>query len=431
MSNSMILPEAITNEIPVRIEFQPNDFFCGPACAQMVLSWFGVSHLRQSRLYDEIHEFNTIDEDVDWKSSPDGLENALNEHKPADYSGEFEIYAREDQIGIARRMVWTLFQFKVPCAALVKGGSHWIVVYSYEPLDLKPLDSSDTSYNITGFFVRNPVHKSEQGHIDRVTWLSDYAIPVNNGGHWHGKFLCICDPTRGKGKRGKIKNIKGEQPDQSNPDRKKNVIQIDSSSDKEKIPLEKTDKSIKVDFPKSMIIMTTNPVKKDKKIIDKNTARNYAHWVLQKRRIHKSKALTLNMANPSPGDPVLVEYIGKDDFYYIVPMKDFNEKIYATMIIAAMKVNYRESSFAMKIKKPLIFTPLTKKKVLNLLYKKEYIKSQESGEVHFHNALVWKSCNESLSPHLPFHMVTIKRKKLFIRIDGEVFSKLTQGVQGF
>jgi hypothetical protein len=320
----------------------------------------------------------------------------------------------------------------VPCAALVKGGSHWIVVYSYEPLDLSPSDSSDTSYNITGFFVRNPVHKRAQGHIDyRVTWLTDYANPVDNGGVWDGKFLCICDPTRGKGKRGKINNTQGDQPNQSNPDRKKFVVPEDSSSGKENVALDKTDKSTTADFPESEITMIADPVTQAKKIIDENTAKKYAHWVLQTRGIHKSKALKLNMENPSPGDPVLVEYIGKDDFYYIVPMKDFNDKIYATMIIAAMKADYRESSFAMEIKRPLLFRPLTKKKILNLLSKHEYIKSQDNEEVISHKALVWKFCNESLSPHLPFYMVTIKKQQIFIRIDGEVFPELTQGVQGF
>jgi hypothetical protein len=399
----------------------------------MVLSWFGVSFLRQSSLFDEIHEFITIDEDVGWLSSPEGLENALNKHKPADYTGEFQIYAREDQIGIARRMVWTLFQFKVPCAALVKGGSHWIVVYSYEPLDIKPLDSSDTSYDITGFFIRDPVHKSEQGHVDYVTWQVDYAIPVQKGSHWDGKFLCICDPTPEKRKGGKVKFPERDPSNPQNPDRKKFVVKTNAAaSDKEKPPLNKTTfNSAKGDFPDSQITMMPNPVKRDKKIIDENTARNYAHWVLQTRGIHKSKALKMNMKKPSPGDPALVEYIGKDDFYYIVPMKDFNKKIYATMIIAAMKANYRESSFAMDFKKPLVFTPLTEKKILNLLIKKKYIKSQESEGIKFHKALVWKSCNQSLTPFLPFHMVTIKGKKVFVRIDGKVFKKLTQGSPGF
>jgi hypothetical protein len=344
MSNSMIIREAITNEIPIRIEFQPNDFFCGPACAQMVLSWFGVKNLRQNSLYNEIHGFETIDQGIDWKSSPDGLQNALNEHKPADYSGEFKIYAREDQIGIARRMVWTLFQFKVPCAVLVKGGAHWIVVYSYEPIDLKPLDSADTSYNISGFFVRNPVHGSEQGHIDRITWLSDYAIPVNNGGYWDEKFLCICDPKKRK-RNGENINIQSENSGKLNPSRKKLIVKVDLSSSQEKAPSDKAKfKSSQSEFPKSEITMIDDPVRQDKKIFDKNTARKYAHWVLQTRRIHKSKALKLNMQNPSSGDPVLVEYIGKNDFYYIVPMRDINGKIYATMIIAAMKTSYRESS---------------------------------------------------------------------------------------
>jgi hypothetical protein len=328
-------------------------------------------------------------------------------------------------------MVWTLFQFKVPCAVLVKGGAHWIVVYSYEPIDLKPLDSADTSYNISGFFVRNPVHGSEQGHIDRITWLSDYAIPVNNGGYWDEKFLCICDPKKRK-RNGENINIQSENSGKLNPSRKKLIVKVDLSSSQEKAPSDKAKfKSSQSEFPKSEITMIDDPVRQDKKIFDKNTARKYAHWVLQTRRIHKSKALKLNMQNPSSGDPVLVEYIGKNDFYYIVPMRDINGKIYATMIIAAMKTSYRESSFAMDIKRPLRFSALTNNEILSLLIKQKYLKSSEQEEVQFHKALVWKSCNESLSPHLPFQLVTIKKQQIFIRIDGEVFEKLTQGVQGF
>ena len=205
-----------------------------------------------------------------------------------------------------------------------------------------------------------------------------------------------------------------------------------AASDKEKPLINKTTfNPAKGDFPGSQITMMPNPVKRDKKIIDANTARNYAHWVLQTRGIHKSKALKMNMKKPSPGEPVLVEYIGKEDYYYIVPMKDFNQKIYATMIIAAGKANYRESSFAMDTKKPLVFTPLTEKKIFSLLIKNKYIKSQDSKRVKFHKVLGWKSCKQSLSPFLPFHVVTIKRQKIFIRIDGKVFKKLTQSALGF
>jgi len=44
--------------------------------------------------------------------------------------------------------------------------------------------------------------------------------------------------------------------------------------------------------------------------------------------------------------------------------------------------------------------------------------------------LVWRPCRESFSPHLPFYMITVGEQQLYLRIDGEVFTKLTPSERG-
>jgi hypothetical protein len=44
--------------------------------------------------------------------------------------------------------------------------------------------------------------------------------------------------------------------------------------------------------------------------------------------------------------------------------------------------------------------------------------------------LVWKPCRESWSPAMPFHQVNAGPITLYVRIDGEVFTRLTEGQGG-
>jgi hypothetical protein len=44
--------------------------------------------------------------------------------------------------------------------------------------------------------------------------------------------------------------------------------------------------------------------------------------------------------------------------------------------------------------------------------------------------LVWKPCRESLSPFWPFHMLTIGAHRIYVRIDGAVFTALHDDDRG-
>jgi hypothetical protein len=45
-------------------------------------------------------------------------------------------------------------------------------------------------------------------------------------------------------------------------------------------------------------------------------------------------------------------------------------------------------------------------------------------------ALVWRPCRESLTPYVPFHLVTVGDYRLYVRIDGNVFTKLHTDIPG-
>ena len=47
-----------------------------------------------------------------------------------------------------------------------------------------------------------------------------------------------------------------------------------------------------------------------------------------------------------------------------------------------------------------------------------------------HPTFVWRPCLESLSPFYPIRMVTVGDHRLYIRVDGPVFTSLTLGVHG-
>ena len=44
--------------------------------------------------------------------------------------------------------------------------------------------------------------------------------------------------------------------------------------------------------------------------------------------------------------------------------------------------------------------------------------------------LVWRPCLESLSPFVPFHMVTAGDYRIYVRLDGRIFATLHINVPG-
>ena len=403
---------------------QDTDYYCGAACAQMVLESLGAGILDQDDLYAENHSHNQKDPTVNWATPPDGLTMTLNHHAPAVPSPAvphappyFVIYPNiMSEDAISRKIVWTIYHYKVAPVALVYGWDHWIVVTCYEA-SADPTSYADTSYTISAFHVNNPwppvpsfylppappppappPHSGTDGcgtggnrgiadeHISYSTWQSTYMTGVPNG-YWKGQFIAVCDPDPPVARHG---------------------IALPP----------RTYASGEMLIPSGRALELTQTALKDYGLADRPA------W---KEALGRSKAEA----------PVLVQRLDRtNDYYYIIPYVTAAGELLAMASINARLGNYRQSVLLPGPAKNL-FTTLDRKAALGLVAGKKLELGDRLGRIIVRNevlcqfpTLVWQPCLESLSPYYPFYMVTVGSHRIFIRIDGQIFTKLTTDVQG-
>jgi len=82
---------AVQKDLAVAYHQQDTDYYCGAACAQMVLDSIGAGLLDQDDLYADNHAYSTLE--AGWYTAPDGLQWTLNDRRPAGFGGWFALYA--------------------------------------------------------------------------------------------------------------------------------------------------------------------------------------------------------------------------------------------------------------------------------------------------------------------------------------------------
>jgi len=139
---------------------QDTDYYCGAACAQMVLDSLGAGLLDQNVLYNDNHSHSTTE--AGWYTAPDGLQWTMHNLEPPAPPGpphygsyDFVLFALDTEDLISRKIVWTIHNYKAAPIAMVFGSAHWIVVRGYTA-SAAPADYSDMSYTIDSFDVNNP-----------------------------------------------------------------------------------------------------------------------------------------------------------------------------------------------------------------------------------------------------------------------------------
>ena len=279
---------------------QDTDYYCGAACAQMVLAQaeVGAGLLDQDDLYADNHSHSTTDTGVNWYTGPDGLTWTMNDRRPAGFTNAFVLFALANEDTISRKIVWTIHHYHVAPIALVFGWAHWIVVRGYEA-SVAPNGPSDTSYAVTAFHVNNPwppcpsfynpaaapppPHNGSDGcgtggnrgvadeHITYAAWQADYMTGVP-GGYWAGKFIAVCDPEPPADRIG-----------EQRPPAKR--------------------------FPGDRLITRAD-------------AAEIALGGLRGYGLYEREAWRRALDGTYPGEPILVQHLGRrDSFYYIVPMQ--------------------------------------------------------------------------------------------------------------
>ncbi len=409
----------ITENLNLAYYQQEKDCFCGPACAQMVVDQIGGVFFDQVSLQDQIRSASRIDptELLRWYAPPDGLNSILNSNaKAAGRPNSFNLVIEDEEDFVSRHIIWTIHNFKVAPLALVYGAAHWIAIKGYEAT-AAPGRQFDVSYGILGFWINNPYPISTsvgtcppplplsnmssttecadltpgQGtgniHIDYSCWQEEYMTMVPFDTSWPGKYVAICDPIPGPKESGM------------------------------RVP--------------------ANVHAKGEKIIEKEIAAQFANEAMLERGFHELGFLNNILRNTIAGEPMLVHRLDKlNSYYYIVPMLGVKKQIHALVNIDARYGNYRQSCFAPNSENPICLKPFAKDGIMQILGKDMYIKKEKmhqlvfSEDVSVHPVLFWKPCKESLSPFMPFHLVTVGSEQIFVRIDGRMFSSLTANFYG-
>ncbi len=403
---------AIRTNLPVPYHQQDTDYYCGAACAQMVHnSIAGDPPLAQDSLYTDAR--NHTSELSSWYNPPDGLQWLMNDRRPASFGGWFALYSLDTEDAISRKLVWTIHHYKVAPIALVHGGDHWVVVRGFD-ISAVPVSSDDVSFIINAFDLNNPwppvpgapmpttpppPHFDSDGcgtggnrgvaneHIAYTTWQSDYMTGNKYGTLWNGRFVAVCDPDPPATRFGK-------QPK----------------------PKERLSGENLIDLP--------NAVKLAK--------RGLKEFNLDKRQPWENA-----LAKAEAGIPRLVQRLDRiDSYYYIVPFSNNRNSGSLAVAVDARFGNYRQS-IALPKGSLGFDIGFSHEKILNLILQGPIELERPKGRilvrkeaVCVYPALVWQPCLESLSPFYPFHMITIGDQRLYMRMDGQIFTSLHTNIPG-
>lgn len=395
----------VTDDLGTEYHQQDTDYYCGAACAQMILEECGSGHLGQVGLYNDNHSHSVVDSGVNWATAPDGLTWTLNNRQTGRY---FVLDALATEDAISRMIAWTIHHYRIAPAALVYGWAHWIAVRGYTAT-ATPTNSQDVGYTIQGFDVNNPwpptpssaaepPHSTGDGcgsggnrgvadeYIAYSTWQDDYMTGVP-GGHWSGRFVAVCDPL---------------PPPERHP--------------------EKTERP--------------RPRFDGSEILDGGLASELAYAGLKESGLLDRDTWAKALDRTEPGRPQLVQRLDRNDsFYWIVPQLR-GDVASAVVNVDALYGTFREARALASSESTALLT-MEPKLVEEVILKRIHRLPKRKGELRIRPGIgcisrnwVWKPCDQSLSPYYPFKQVLYGDQRLYVRSDGEVFMQLTLNGRG-
>jgi hypothetical protein len=411
----------ISEVLPVPYHQQDTDYYCGAACAQMVLDSLGAGLLDQNLLYTDNHSHSTIE--PGWYTAPDGLQWTMHNLEPPAPAGpphygsyDFVLFALDTEDLISRKIVWTLHHYKAAPIAMVYGSAHWIVVRGYTA-SAAPSNVNDVGYTISSFDVNNPwppvpsadnpalappppPHADgtdgcgtggDRGvvneNISYTMWKSTYMTGIP-GGYWNGKFVAVADPSAPPHVRG---------------------------------------------IPSRPLL---EPLPYTGQLLRAEQAVRRAGESLDAYGLSAREGYDRVLHSATFGEPVLVQRLDlPDTFYYIVPARAAGRAPLAVVVDAknglylqsAVTGHSEGSVFAIGSRTDVTRSVIGT--VVELPDRRGRIPIRE-GAVCPYPTLVWRPCRESLSPLYPFHMFTVGDERLYVRSDGAIFTALHPGERG-
>jgi hypothetical protein len=404
----------VTENLSVPYHQQDTDYYCGAACAQMVLASLGTGLLDQDQLYSDNHSHSTTESG--WYTAPDGLQWTMHNYEPPAPPGpphygsyNFVLFALDTEEAISRKIVWTIHHYKAAPIAMVYGSNHWIVVRGYTA-SAAPSGSGDTGYSISSFDVNNPwppVPSATNAalapppphadgtddcgtggnrglvneNISYTAWHNTYMTGIP-GGHWNGKFVAVADPApppAGRGVRSR--------------------------------PL-------------------LEPLKYSGRLLQGEHAARRAEESLKAYGLAAREGYERVLRRARFGEAVLVQRLDlPDTFYYVVPV-GAGEHFPLAVLVDAKTGLYLQSAVH-RSEEHSVFSIRSRAEVarsivgsvVELPDRRGRLPVREEAICHY-PTLVWKPCRESLSPLYPFHLFTIGAERIYVRSDGAIFTAL-------
>ena len=392
---------------------QDNGYYCGSACAQMVIQSIGGGVVDQAALYADSGS-HTTEPYPTWYTAPDGLQWILNDRRPAGFGGWFALYSLSTEDALSRKLAWTIHHYQVAPVALVFGGDHWVVVRGFEA-STAPSSSSDTGYTITAFEINNPAppvpsppnppppppppHSAGDGcgtggtrgtpnvHIAYGTWQSTYMTGNVYGTAWKGKNVAVCDPDP------PAERI-GEQ-----------------AAAPERLPGDR--------------------------LVKPREAMELAMAGVREYGLLERKDWSSVFERTEPTTPTMVQRLDMaDSFYTLVPFVDGRGTAAAVVDVDGRFGNYRQA-MVLPEAETSVFSALDSERAVEMTLGRRLGLDEGRGSVLvreeafcLYPTLVWRPCLESLSPFYPFHMITVGDNRIYVRVDGAIFTQLHTYIPG-
>jgi hypothetical protein len=386
-----------------RYHTQDTSYYCGAACAMMILHEIGVpySGLDQVDLYNSNHSHN---HNSGWFTDPFGLLYTLMARRPASFLPNFfVVHERLTEAEGTRDVAFTLYHYKVSPAILVYNCAHWNVVRGLQT----DVDPSTGPYVVEGFWLNNPVWDSSLStHDGTDTCGSGGAHGIANEFVTYAEFQtnrfngCAFDDPGGATQW--ISVCDPEPPTIGLPRRRDITTEFDA-----------------------------------RRLIERERIADLATKGLHEYHVHESELGKSALSAGAFGEPLLVQRLDRPgDFYYLAPW-EVNGAIAALVDVDARHGLFKSVRV---LEKPAEGWAIGGRKgnvrsaISRIVDGNVFDLAEEKGRVRIFPGtycippvLVWKPCRESWSPHLPFYHVVVGGYSLYVRIDGPVFTHLTTG----
>jgi hypothetical protein len=383
-----------------RYHTQDTGYYCGAACAMMILAEIGVPYaqLDQDVLYASNNSHNAK---AGWATDPYGLRFTLVDRRPPGFTNTFVVHKRLAEADGTVDVLYTLRVYGVSPAILVFHCQHWNIVVGAQTSG----DPLAGPYGIDGLWLNNPVwfdgspppphsgsdlcgsggaHGLASQFVTHATWQTDYfngCAYDDPGGAT--QFISVCDPDE--------RNIERPLP------------------------------------PK------LRPRGNGRRFLARGPVTQIASGEIKRLKLHESELAAPVLRSGRFAAPQLVMRLDRPDSYYFLLPWGTGARVAGFAQVDALYGIFNSFQLLSAPSQWLMADRDVRRRIENKrieLAGDRGVVRIRPGTYCISPTLVWRPCRESFSPHLPFWQVTAGNTHVYVRIDGAVFGGLTTTGKG-